>query len=461
MSNKQKILIVDDDKVFCELKTHILEKEGFIVQSIHQGKEVFNTLKEQIWDLVLLDFNLGDTDGITVLGKIKNQYPELAVIMITAHATVENAVRAIKLGAYDYISKDEDAEEIIIKIIHALEKRADQLKIKALSETLGQRYSFGNIIGKNQKMQEVYKLINTVCDTDVTVLIKGETGTGKELVAKAIHFNSFRKENPFIALNCAGIHENLMESEIFGHEKGAFTGAHVQRKGKLEEADGGSIFLDEIGDLPINLQAKLLRFLQDKHFERLGGNIQLSSDVRIISATNRDLGSMLKDGRFREDLFYRINVVEIQLPPLRERIDDLPILTERFLNESNKKYKKNVKEISQEGIRLLGLYNWPGNIRELEHLIEKLVLLSSSPIISEQEIAKFIKSEPAEEARGITTSIPLPELKRNIEKDYIFQLLKENKGNITEAAKKAGIDRKALYIKLRQYGIKREDFKNL
>lgn len=458
MPKKQKILIVDDDKVFCELKTHILENEGFLVQSIHQGKEVFNMLKEQIWDLILLDFNLGDTDGITVLEKIKGQYPELAVIMVTAHATVENAVKAIKLGAYDYISKDEDQEEIIIKIKHALEKRADQLKIKTLEETLAQRYSFGNIIGKNPKMQEMYKLIDTVCDTDVTVLIRGETGTGKELVAKAIHFNSFRKENPFIAINCAGIHENLMESEIFGHEKGAFTGAHIQRKGKLEEADGGTIFLDEIGDLPVNLQAKLLRFLQDRHFERLGGNIQLSSDVRIISATNKNLNVMVKEGGFREDLFYRINVVDIQLPPLREKIDDLPILIEHFLHESNKKYKKNVKEISQEGIRLMGLYNWPGNVRELEHLIEKLVLLGAASVITEQEIAKFIKKEPAEEIQGITTDISLPELKKNVEKNYIMQLLKENRGNITETAKRAGIDRKALYAKLQQYGIKRVDF---
>lgn len=460
MPKKQKILIVDDDKVFCELKTQILKDEGFTVRAIHEGKEVFSTLKEQIWDLVLLDFNLGGEDGISILGKIKNQYPDLVVIMVTAHATVENAVRAIKLGAYDYISKDEDEEEIIIKIKHALEKRADQLRIKTLEETLAQRYSFGNIVGKNPEMQEVYKLIETVSNTDVTVLIKGETGTGKELVAKAVHFNSSRKENPFITINCAAIHENLMESEIFGHEKGAYTGAHIQRRGKLEEADGGSIFMDEIGDLPINLQAKLLRFLQDKTFERLGGNEKLQSDVRIISATNRDLTSMVKDGRFREDLFYRINVVEVQLPPLRERLDDLPVLTEHFLSESNKKYKKNIEGISEEGMRLLGSYNWPGNVRELEHLIEKLTLLSGAPIITEQDISKFLKLEHIEQGRVISTNIPLPELKRNIEKDYIIQLLKENKGNITETAKKAGIDRKALYVKLQQYGIKREHFKN-
>lgn len=455
MSDKQKILIVDDDKVFCELKTHILEEEGFLVQSIHLGKEVFDTLKSHTWDIVLLDFNLGDANGIDILQKIKNHYPDLPVIMITAHASVENAVKAIKIGAYDYISKDSEQEEVIIKIRHALEKRIDQLKIKTLEETLGQRYSFGNIIGKNPQMQEVYKLIDTVCNTDVTVLIKGETGTGKELVAKAIHFNSSRKGNPFIPINCAAIHENLMESEIFGHEKGAYTGAHIQRKGKLEEADGGSIFLDEIGDLPIGLQAKLLRFLQDKHFERLGGNIVLSSDVRIISATNKDLNNMVKNGQFREDLFYRIDVVEIQLPPLREKIDDLPILIEHFLRESNEKYKKNIKELPQEGLRLMGLYNWPGNVRELEHLIEKLVLLANTPIVTEQDIAKFIKLEPVEQSPTIPTNIPLPELKKNIEKDYLTRLLKENNGNIAETARKAGIDRKALYAKIEQYGIKR------
>lgn len=455
MSKKQKILIVDDDKVFCELKTHVLEGEGFYVESINQGKDVFNALKRQTWDIILLDFNLGDENGIDILQKIKNQYHDLSVIMVTAHASIENAVKAIKIGAYDYIQKDSNEEEIIIKIKHALEKRADQLKIKNLEETLQERYSFGNIIGKNEKMQDVYKLIDTVCDTDVTVLIKGETGTGKELVAKAIHFNSSRIENPFIAINCAAIHENLMDSEIFGHEKGAFTGAHKERKGKLEEADGGSVFLDEIGDLPINLQAKLLRFLQDKHFERLGGNALLSSDVRIISATNRDLNSMVKDKQFREDLFYRINVVEVELPPLRDRIDDLPILIEHFLRESNKKYKRDIKEISAEGIRLLGLYPWPGNVRELEHLIEKLVLLTSNPIITELDVAKFIKLEPSQELKGIPTNITLPELKKDIEKDYLTKLLKETNGNITETARRAGIDRKALYTKIEQYGIKR------
>jgi len=458
MPRQSKILIVDDDPVFCELKMQLLEDRGYSVTIITDGSRAMPALKEKRFDLVLLDLNLGDVGGLDILRETEALYPDLPVIIITAYASIENAVSAMKLGAYDYIAKTASSDEMMIKVHHALQAKENENKIKTLEATLEKRYAFQNIIGKSDKMQEVYKLVETVYDTDVPVLIRGETGTGKELVARAIHFNSSRKHCRFVALNCAAIHENLMESELFGHEKGSFTGAHIQRKGKLEDADGGSIFLDEIGDLPLNLQAKLLRVLQEKKFERVGSNVEISSDVRILSATNRDLQVMVKEGKFREDLFYRINVVEIKLPALRERIEDLPLLVEHFVSDFNKKHKKNTKKISPEAMQALGLYSWPGNVRELQHVVEKLVLFSSGDTITELDTKRFIPKEEGSSSESmITPGMTLEELRNKTEKEYFEKILAETRWNVTEAAKKAGVDRKTMYIKMSQYGIKRAE----
>lgn len=453
MERKHKILIVDDDPAFCKLKSLLLESNGYSVKYIIQPNDVFLTLKTEVFDLVLLDLCLGKVSGIDILKQITALYNDIPVIMITAYATIENAVTAIKEGAYDYISKNYEDEDVIIKIKHALEKRTDTLRIKNLEDALHSRFSLGNILGSNEKMQEIYRLIETVCETDVTVLITGETGTGKELIARAIHFNSLRRKNSFMAINCAAIQEDLMESELFGHEKGSFTGAVSQKMGKLETADGGTVFLDEIGDLPLPLQAKLLRFLQDRTFDRVGGTEKISSDVRIISATNRNLHSMIGDNLFREDLFYRINVVEITLPPLRDRMDDLPLLLSHFLQEANKKFNKRVKSLSKDAFRIFGAYHWPGNIRELEHLVEKLVLLCKSDTITEQEVGNFIKLEGQSISFSVPTSVSISELRDKVEKDYIIMLLRETDNNVSESARRAGLTRKSMYEKMRAYGL--------
>lgn len=459
MSIHNKILVADDDPSFCEIKKALLEKQGYVIETAITYKSIVNKLDAQIYDLVLLDLNIQDKSGVEILKTLKNKDPDTMVIMITSFATIQTAVESIKIGAYDYLTKDIDNEELLLKIEHALENRKKTLELRTLRDILGNKYSFHNIIGSNKTMQEIYNLINSVCNTDVTVLIDGETGTGKELVAKAIHFNSLRKEQLFHAINCAAISETLTESELFGHEKGSFTGAYKQRLGKLELANGGTVFLDEIGDMNIGLQAKLLRFLQDKTFERIGGEKTLSADVRIIAATNRNLESMIKEKTFREDLFYRINTIQIKLPPLRERIDDIPILAEHFIRTFNKKHNKSVKNLTKDAIETLAEHNWPGNVRELENLIEKIVILVPERNINKHDIEKFLLKRIETRAARLNTNIPLAELKDDLEKEYITALLKKYHGNIQRVAEKTGISRAAIYQKLEKYNLNKTDFK--
>lgn len=459
---KGNILIVDDDKVFCEVTTTLLERNNYSVDSNYSADGVLDVLKSKQFNLVLLDLKIGDKSGMDVLGDIKGFDLDIVVIMITGFQDISTAVHAIRKGAYDYLPKTIDKEELLIKIDRALEKHKYSVEVRTLKDTLAEQFGFTNIVGVTKEMKRVYDLVNKVCNTDATVLITGETGSGKELIAKAIHFNSQRKDKPFIAVNCAAISEHLMESELFGHEKGAFTDAYRQRIGKIEFANQGTLFLDEIGDMSINLQAKLLRFLQDKTFERVGGNVKLTSDVRVIAATNKDLLRMIKEGKFREDLYYRINIMCIELPPLRNRLDDLPLLIEHFIKRANIKFNKSIEGVSSEAMERLKEYKWPGNIRELENLIDRAVLISENNIIGEEEISGCFRAqeiEPPEAFLGL--DMPLKEAREEFEKIYLTSLLKKYYGNIKLVVEKANIDRKAIFTKMQKYGLRKEDFKGI
>ncbi len=459
---KGKILIVDDDKFFCDIKSAFLQKNDFETETLNSAGQVLDTLKSAFFDLVLLDLKIGEENGIEVLQGIKKFDPETPVIMITGFEDVATAVEAIQEGAYDYLKKKITNEELLIKIDRAIEKHKDAVEIRTLKDALNEHYGFSNIVGANKHMKEVYELIKTVCDTDATILINGETGSGKELIAKAVHFNSQRKDKPFVAVNCAAISEHLMESELFGHEKGAFTGAHQQRKGKAEIAHGGTLFLDEIGDMSLNLQAKLLRFLQDKSFERVGGNDTLTSDTRVITATNKNLPQMIQDNAFREDLYYRINMMRVELPPLRSRLDDLPLLADHFIKRANIKYGKQVKSLSNETLEKLKEYPWPGNVRELENVISRLVLTSKKNLISAQEISGFLQAQetPAQEDLP-SVDVPLREAREDFEKWYLKELLRKYHGNIKMVSEKSEMQRKSIFLKMAKFGLKKEDFKKL
>lgn len=459
-NHKAKILIVDDDKFFCDIKADLLSANNYSVDTIQSADLVFDKLKSMQFDLVLLDLNIGDKSGIDALQEIKEFDPEIEVIMVTGFETITTAVLAIKEGAYDYLQKNIKDEELLIKIDRAIEKRKNSIEIRTLKNALTKHFGLVNIIGVNPEMLKVYDLVRKICNSDATILISGETGTGKELIAKAIHFNSQRKDEAFMAVNCAAISEHLMESELFGHEKGAFTDAYRQRIGKIEAANGGTLFLDEIGDMSLKLQAKLLRFLQDKSFERVGSNVILTSDVRVIAATNKDLLQMIQDADFREDLYYRINIVCIEIPPLRKRLDDLPLLVSHFIKIANIKFNKTIKAVSEEAMKLFKEYSWPGNVRELENLINMLTLISEKDIISEEEISSYLKTQEVSIAEiQSSLDMPLREAREEFEKKYLIELLRKYSGNIKLVSQKSKMDRKAIFTKMEKYCLKKEDFK--
>ena len=374
---KDKILVADDEQSMREFLDIMLKKEGYKVSLASNGEEVIKLIEKDIFDLVLMDIRMPRLDGISTLKKIKAISPETIVIMITAYASADTAIKAMKEGAYDYITKPFKVEEIKLIIKNALEKKNLQKENILLKQVVRDRYHFENIIGQSSKMLDLYKLLEKVAPTKTNILITGESGTGKELVAKAIHYNSPRKEKPFVTLNCGAIPESLIESELFGHMKGAFTDAIATKKGLFEVADEGTIFLDEISELPLLMQVKLLRVLQDREFKRVGGTEDIRVDVRIISATNKDLEEAVREKRFREDLFYRLNVIQIKLPPLRERREDIPLLAMHFLKKYSEELNKNILTISPEALRILLNYDYPGNVRELQNIIERAVALES------------------------------------------------------------------------------------
>ena len=446
-----RILVVDDEAAQRELIGGFLRKQGHEVLLAGSGAEGLARVRETRVDLVLSDFKMAGMSGIELLRGVKAVSPEIPFILVTAYGTVETAVQAMKEGAADYLTKPLDLEELLLRIGRVSEQVRLQSAVRELQAHLVERHRLEGIIGESGRMQEVLALVKRVAPSDATVLIRGESGTGKELIARALHFNSPRAAGPLVTLNCAALPEHLLESELFGHEKGAFTGAVAQRKGRFEQADGGSIFLDEIGDLSPALQVKLLRVLQERQFERLGGNRTLAVNVRILAATHRDLEQAMRDGAFREDLYYRLNVVTIQIPPLRERREDIPPLLDHFLRKFAEKNRRAVTGLTAAARDALLRYDYPGNVRELENLVERAVLLARGPVIDLPDLPVTLR--PGE--RGPTGPEPsrLPDLLAGIEREAIRAALERHGGVQTQAAAELGISERVLRYKMRKHGL--------
>jgi DNA-binding NtrC family response regulator len=440
-----KVLVVDDEEPFRRLLKKELSRKGYAVEVAPDGSEALRLLHDNSFDVILLDVVMPGVDGISLMKKLKEDPGAPAIIVLTGKATVETAVEAMKNGAYDYLTKPYKLDELVIVVDRAYEYSRLSVKSKLLEQELVRKESPFEFIGKSRQLQDIHALIQKVAPTDSPVFIQGESGTGKELVANTVWHYSTRKDAPFIALNCASLSENLIESEIFGHEKGAFTSAYQMKHGLVEVADKGTLFLDEIGEMPIGLQAKLLRFLDSGEFRRVGGNKTLRVDVRVIAATNKDLSAMIKTGKFREDLFYRLNVINIILPPLRERKEDIAELSRHFLKKYAKKLSKSITDFAPDALEMLSEYHWPGNVRELENVMERAVILCESDLLGAENLS--LPSSAAVEELGTNPSL------EEMEKAYILRVLKEAGNNQSRASQLLGIDRKTLYLKLKKYGI--------
>jgi two-component system, NtrC family, response regulator AtoC len=448
METKAKILIVDDEQVVRESLTHWFEEDDYNVSAAENGEAALRIFGKNKFDLILLDMRMPGINGLDLLVKIKENDPEVVVILITAFASVPSAIKALKDGAYDYITKPIDPDELS----HIVEKALHQKKLFReniqLKEKIDEIIRPDNLIGESPAMKKIFSLISTVAPTDTTVLIRGESGTGKELVAKAIHINSKRKYFPIITVNCGALAESILESELFGHEKGAFTGAHYKRKGKFEMADGGSIFLDEVGTISPKMQIELLRVIETKQFTRVGGNETIKSDFRVIAATNEPLEELVKQAKFREDLYYRLDVFTINIQPLRERPGDIPILSYYFLNKFSQQMNKKKAKISTEAMDFLMNHNWQGNVRELENAIERAVVVSKSEIIQREDL-------PFQISNGNNYFNAKDKSLEMLEKKHIALILNESEWNISKSAKILGIDRVTLYNKITKYDLKR------
>ncbi len=457
-----RILVVDDERSMREFLEIMLSKEGYEVRTAANGKEALALVEKELFDLAILDIRMPKMDGIKTLDHLKQISPETVVLMITAYASTDTAIRAMKQGAYDYITKPFKVEEIKMTIHKALEKKSLQTENTLLRQVIKDTYGLGNIIGKSERMREIFELVHKVSLTKTNVLLSGESGTGKELVAKAIHYNSARKDRPFVVLNCGAIPENLLESELFGHMKGAFTGAISNKRGLFEAADGGTIFLDEVGELPLSMQVKLLRVIQDREFTRVGSTEPVRVDVRIISATNKEIEEAVRKSEFREDLFYRLNVIQLRLPTLRERKDDIPLLAQHFLSLFSAELGKSIQRISPEAMRLLMNYDYPGNVRELQNMIERAVALESSTILTAQNLSSYM-DEQRDLARGnINLDIPkegidLEQVVENIEKTLILKALEKTKGIKKRAAELLNINFRSMRYRLEKYRINGPD----
>lgn len=448
---KPKILIIEDEPTMRIGMTHLLSSSGYHVRSCKDGEDGIATLEREAFDLVITDMRLPGFDGLSVLKRVKTLSPSTGVIIITAYAEIKTAVQAIKEGAFDYVSKPFSNDELLILIERFLRFRKLETELHRLKKVT-ERGGFDRLIGVSPAMKALFDKIEAIADTDVPVLIQGESGTGKELVADAIHYLSSRREKEYVKINCAAIPESLFESEIFGYEKGAFTGASEMRKGKFEIANGGTIFFDEIGDMPMGLQAKLLRVIEENLLYRLGGTEPVKVNVRGIYATSKNLKELLKKGSFRDDLFYRINVLPITIPSLRERKEDIPYLIEYFLEIFGNKYSKPGIKVTPRAYEALISYNYPGNVRELKHALERAVLLSRDGLIDikdiPEEISGLDRGNPT-----ISLDLPLEDGVANLEREMILKALKECKGKRIETAKRLGISRKVLWKKMKEYGI--------
>ena len=453
-SPRHSILVVDDDKNILKMIEINLRKErAYEINTTSNGEACLKYLSESVPDLVLMDIQMPGIDGIETLRRIKEKEPLVPVVMMSAHGTIEKAVQSMKLGAYDFISKPFASDRLLVTVNNALVNSSLIREVDELKRELKEKYRFKNIIGQSGVMQEVFRSLEKVINSNVTVLIQGESGTGKELIAKAIHYhNKKRAANPFVAVNCSALPESLLESELFGHEKGSFTGATGRRLGKFEQADGGTIFLDEIGDMTPAMQAKVLRVLQEREFERVGGNELVKVDTRVISATNKNLEEAVKKEEFREDLFYRISVFPIKMPLLRERKEDIPLLAAHFLTKYAAQEDKNtLDQISPEGLELLMAYHWPGNVRELENAIERAVVLATPPEIGAKDLPTNIRS--LGEKKIYESDNKLSSWIEKLEEEALRQALLECEGNISKTAKKLGIGRATIYRKAKKYGL--------
>lgn len=442
----KKILVVDDEKIFRESLFHWFEEEGFDVTPVDSGEEALKVYDVDRFDIILLDIKMPGMSGLELLAKIKQIDPHATVIMITAFASVSTAIQALKEGAYDYVTKPVDPDELTHLIHKALKDKELLRENIKLRERIDDLIRPDNLIGESPQMRKIYELINTVANADTTVLIYGESGTGKELVAKAIHINSPRKYFPMITVNCGALPETLLESELFGHERGAFTGAQYKRKGKFEIADNGTVFLDEIGLVSAKTQIDLLRVIETKHFTRVGGNDLIPSNFRVICATNEPLDQLVKEGRFREDLYYRLNVFSITIPPLRDRREDIPLLADHFLKKYAEGMNKSIRNISKDAMEFLVNYDWPGNVRELENAIERAVVIRRSGDIKAEDLPFNIHDRKHDVEEDL----------ESMEKKHIIKMLEKYSYNISKVAKMLGIDRVTLYNKMSKYNIERE-----
>jgi two-component system response regulator GlrR len=448
------ILVVDDDQSLLELLRMRLESANFSVTTAMKEEEAVAAVQRQIFDLSIVDLKLAQGSGISLMEELHLIIPDMPVIILTAHGTIETAVEAMKRGAYSYLTKPFEPRDLFFQIEKALENSRLTSEVNRLKGLLEEKEKFADIVVRSEKMKRVLEAVSRVAKTDSTIYIHGESGTGKELIAKAIHLASARKENPFIAINCAALPETLLESQLFGHEKGSFTGAVRTTKGLFTQAHEGTIFLDEIGDMPLSIQAKLLRALQEKQFYPVGGEKPVEVDVRVIVATKSDLESEAQQGRFREDLFYRIHVIPLHLPPLRERKEDIPALVEHFLRKFSRQTKKEIKGLTPGAMQRLMLYDWPGNVRELENTVEYAVAMVQQDVIPEDLILQ---------TKEITSPGPLKPLKEardSFEMGYLIYLLKLCQGIVSKAAKLAGKYRADFYDLLKKHGLKTGDFKN-
>jgi DNA-binding NtrC family response regulator len=452
MKKEINILVVDDDEIVRESLLEWLREDGYHVEAAEDGFKALEKFRERSWNIALVDLKMPKMDGLELMEKIKENWPETQVIIITAYATVNTAVQAIKVGAYDYLVKPFNPEELSLIIKRLVESQSLIKEISHLRKELQKQYQFYDLISKSAKMQKVFDFAHTIAKSNSNILILGESGTGKELLARAIHNESLRAAGPFIPVSCVALTETLLESELFGHEKGAFTDAIAQKKGKFELADSGTIFLDEIGDISPKLQLSLLRVLQEKEFTRVGGTKSIKVDVRIIAATNRDLKKAVDEGKFRDDLYYRLNVISIELPPLREHTEDIPLLADHFIEKFNIEMGKNVERISEEALHLLMRHDWPGNVRELENVIERAMVITKGTFIK----AEDLHLSPHGMDGKVISSPSDDKTIKSVEKKHIAKILNENNWNIQKSAEQLGIDRVTLYNKIKKYKLEKE-----
>jgi DNA-binding NtrC family response regulator len=463
-----RVLVVDDEKAMLLALKGLLTKEGYQVETASSGDEALRRIDTGNFHVVITDLSMDGVSGMQVLERARAVDPDLAVIMITAYGSEKIAVQAMKLGAVDYIPKPFDNDELRLVVRRCMETVLLRHDHRRLLEQVQEVFGFDQIVGRSLAMRRVFETIAKVADTDVTVLIRGESGTGKELVANALHYRSPRRGKPLIKMNCAALSRELVESELFGHERGAFTGAIARREGKFEAADGGTLFLDECGDMPLETQAKLLRAIQEKEFERVGGNLPIKVDVRLLAATNQDLEAAVRAGRFREDLYYRLRVVELLIPPLHERREDIPLLVEHFLTEAAQRFRRDGRRLTPQALQACLTHQWRGNVRELRSAVEQAVLLAPGPEITEADLfgqaapsstsnPMAAVAGPAEAGAPVSFREAKDRLVEAFEREFLQQALRRHGGNITKAAEEVGMYRQNFQQKMRELGIKNEE----